>query len=312
MDTLAILIPCYNEEQTISDVVRDFRGIWPWAKIYVYDNNSTDDTVGYAQAAGAIVKFCKEQGKGNVIRQMFREIDAHCYVLVDGDNTYPAKASKQMVELVLKEQKDMVIGDRLSSTYFTQNKRPFHNIGNSLVRRCINSIYQSEIQDVMTGYRAMSYKFVKSFPVLSQGFEIETEMTMHALFYHLAIANVVVDYQDRPEGSKSKLDTYSDGFRVLFTIGKLFKNYRPIRFFGIWAGVFTFVFAITFIPIFISFLQTGVVLRLPTLLFSGLSLVCALFAVYTGLILETISKQMRYDMEWKLQNIQKWEFDPRG
>lgn len=232
MDKIAVLVPCYNEARTIRKVVADWKKALPDAVIYVYDNNSTDDTAAIAQAAGAVVRHEYQQGKGNVIRRMFREIDAQAYIMVDGDDTYPAEYGPQMVELVLEHQADMVVGDRLSSTYFTENKRPFHNFGNSLVRFSINYLFHTSIKDIMTGYRAFSYLFVKSFPVLSRGFEIETEMTIHAADKNMQVDNLVIDYRDRPEGSVSKLNTYSDGFKVLRTILCLFRNYRPMAFFG--------------------------------------------------------------------------------
>ena len=233
MDKIAVLIPCYNESKTIEKVVTDFKKALPEAVIYVYDNNSTDHTDEIARRAGAVVRYEYQQGKGNVIRRMFREIDAQCYIMADGDDTYPAEFAPSMVEKVLNKKVDMVVGDRLSSTYFTENKRPFHNFGNSLVRKCINIMFNTQINDIMTGYRAFSYQFVKSFPVLSKGFEIETEMSIHAVDKNMYIENEVIEYRDRPEGSESKLNTYSDGFRVLKTIAKLYRNYKPMAFFGL-------------------------------------------------------------------------------
>ena len=231
MDKIAVLIPCYNESQTIEKVVRDWRRELPEAVIYVYDNNSTDHTDDIARAAGAVVRYEYQQGKGNVIRRMFREIDSQCYIMIDGDDTYPAEMGREMTDLVLERNVDMVVGDRLSSTYFEENKRPFHNFGNSLVRGTINKLFRSNIRDIMTGYRAFSYEFVKSFPVLSKGFEIETEMSIHAVDKNMNVANVIIEYRDRPEGSESKLNTYSDGFKVLKTIGRLYRNYKPMQFF---------------------------------------------------------------------------------
>ena len=236
MDKIAVLIPCYNESKTIEKVVTDFKKVLPEAVIYVYDNNSTDHTDEIARRAGAVVRYEYQQGKGNVIRRMFREIDAQCYIMADGDDTYPAEFAPSMVEKVLNKKVDMVVGDRLSSTYFTENKRPFHNFGNSLVRKCINIMFKTQINDIMTGYRAFSYQFVKSFPVLSKGFEIETEMSIHAVDKNMYIENEVIEYRDRPEGSESKLNTYSDGFRVLKTIAKLYRNYKPMAFFGLLKG----------------------------------------------------------------------------
>ena len=218
MEKIAVLIPCYNESKTIKKVIEDFKRELPEAIIYVYDNNSKDGTDKIAKKAGAIVRYERKQGKGNVIRSMFRDINAECYIMIDGDDTYPAEYARKMCDLVLKNGSDMVIGDRLSSTYFTENKRPFHNIGNVIVRKLINMIYKSDIRDVMTGYRAFSYQFVKTFPVLSKGFEIETEMTIHTLDKNMLVDNVVIEYRDRPEGSKSKLNTYSDGVKVIKTI----------------------------------------------------------------------------------------------
>ena len=227
---IAVLIPCYNESKTIAKVVQDFKKVLPQADIYVYDNNSRDKTDEIAKEAGAIVRYEYRQGKGNVIRTMFRDIDADCYLIVDGDDTYPVEFAPEMVNLVLNKNADMVVGDRLSSTYFTENKRPFHNVGNVLVRRLVNQFFKGNIVDIMTGYRAFSPLFVKSFPVLSQGFEIETEMTIHALDKNLHVENLPVTYRDRPQGSESKLNTYSDGFKVLKTIFRLYKDYRPLPF----------------------------------------------------------------------------------
>ena len=232
MDKTAVLIPCYNEEQTIAKVVRDAKNALPEAVVYVYDNNSTDRTVQLAEAAGAVVRHEYRQGKGNVIRRMFREIDAECYLMIDGDDTYPLDCARELVDKVMEHGADMVVGDRLSSTYFTENKRPFHNFGNSLMRTGINRLFGSDIKDIMTGYRAFSYEFVKTFPVFSKGFEIETEMSIHAVNYNMQVENVVVDYRDRPAGSKSKLNTYSDGMRVIRKMLQLYKNYRPLKFFG--------------------------------------------------------------------------------
>ena len=233
MSKIAVLIPCYNESKTIAKVVSDYKAVLPTADIYVYDNNSKDDTDKIANEAGAIVRYERRQGKGNVIRTMFREIDADCYIMIDGDDTYPAENAAEMCRLVLEEKVDMVIGDRLSSTYFEENKRPFHNFGNSLVRGLINRLFHANVKDIMTGYRAFSKPFVKHFPVLSQGFEIETEMTIHALDKNFYIREVPVQYRDRPEGSVSKLNTYSDGAKVLMTIARLFREYKPFLFFSI-------------------------------------------------------------------------------
>ena len=263
VDKIAVLIPCYNEEKTIEKVVLDWRESLPEAVVYVYDNNSTDRTADIAREAGAVVRHEYQQGKGNVIRRMFREIDAMCYIMVDGDDTYPAEYGRQMADLVLLKNADMVVGDRLSSTYFEENKRPFHNFGNSLVRGSINRLFKTNIRDIMTGYRAFSFLFVKSFPVLSKGFEIETEMSIHAVDKNMRIENVIIEYRDRPEGSESKLNTYSDGMRVLSTIFRLYKNYKPMYFFG-WLSVILFALTvILFVPVFIDYTQTGLVPRFP-------------------------------------------------
>ena len=253
------------ESKTIGKVVTDFQKVLPEAVIYVYDNNSTDHTDEIARKAGAVVRYEYQQGKGNVIRRMFREIDAECYIMADGDDTYPAEFAPEMAEKVLNKKVDMVVGDRLSSTYFTENKRPFHNFGNSLVRKAINVMFKTEIKDIMTGYRAFSYQFVKSFPVLSKGFEIETEMSIHAVDKNMLLENVVIEYRDRPEGSESKLNTYSDGFKVLKTIGRLFKNYKPLNFFGLISAILMVLALIFFIPVFSIYLETGKVPTFPTL-----------------------------------------------
>ena len=249
MDKIAVLIPCYNESKTIKKVVEDYKRILAEATIYVYDNNSSDGTDEIARKAGAVVRYEYQQGKGNVIRRMFREIDAECYIMTDGDDTYPVEPTPDMAKMVLEQGVDMVVGDRLSSTYFTENKRPFHNFGNSLVRKSINSLFKSDVKDIMTGLRAFSYGFVKTFPVISKGFEIETEMTIHAIDKNMFIKNVVVDYRDRVEGSVSKLNTFSDGFKVIKTIIRLFKDYKPLRFFTTIALVLFVLALIFFVPV---------------------------------------------------------------
>lgn len=290
---IAVLIPCYNESKTIAKVVTDYRNALPEADIYVYDNNSTDHTDDIARTAGAIVRYERRQGKGNVIRRMFREIDADCYIMTDGDDTYPAESATEMVRLVLEDQADMVIGDRLSSTYFTENKRLFHNTGNRLVRMLINLIFNSNIQDIMTGYRAFSRQFVKHFPVLSKGFEIETEMTIHALDKNFYIREVPVEYRDRPEGSVSKLNTVQDGIRVIKTIFALFKDYRPMLFFGLLSVVSSVIGVVLFMPVFIEYLKSGLVPRFPTLIAAiGLVIIGILFFM-VGLILDVIAKKHR-------------------
>lgn len=303
MDKIAVLIPCYNEEKTIEKVVTEAKQMLPEAVIYVYDNNSTDKTVELAKKAGAVVRYETKQGKGNVIRRMFREIDALCYVMVDGDDTYPMDKVREMTELVLDKQVDMVVGDRLSSTYFQENKRPFHNVGNTVVRNSINKLFKCDIKDIMTGFRAMSYEFVKSYPVLSKGFEIETEMTIHAVFNQMSIANVIVDYRDRPEGSESKLNTYSDGMKVLALIVKLYKNYRPFAFFTWMAALMTIVAAVMFFWVFARFLNTGLVENMPTLIVSGFIELAAVQAFFTGMILSDMVTKNRRDFELQLNEI---------
>lgn len=303
MDKIAVLIPCYNESKTIEKVVTDFKRELPEATIYVYDNNSTDGTDKIAEAAGAVVRYEYQQGKGNVIRRMFRDIDAECYIITDGDDTYPAEYAREMADKVLYRNVDMVVGDRLSSTYFEENKRPFHNFGNSIVRNSINSLFKSDIKDIMTGYRAFSYMFVKTFPVLSKGFEIETEMSIHAVDKNLFVENVVIDYRDRPEGSESKLNTYSDGFKVLRTIFRLFKNYKPMQFFSLLALVLAIISVAFFAPVFVTFLKTGVVDKMPTLIVSGFTMLAAIQSLFSGLILTTITQKNRQDFEMQLMNM---------
>ena len=305
MDKIAVLIPCYNEASTVAKVVADFRKTLPEAIIYVYDNNSTDRTTELAAAAGAVVRHEYQQGKGNVIRRMFREVDAECYIMADGDDTYPAEAAPEMADLVLNRQADMVVGDRLSSTYFDENKRPFHNLGNSLVRAGINLLFKSSIRDIMTGYRAFSYQFVKTFPVLSKGFEIETEMSIHAVDKNLHIENVVVQYRDRPEGSESKLNTYSDGFKVIRTIIKLFRNYRPLAFFGIIALLLAILAVLFFIPVFSEYMNTGLVPNFPTLIVCGFTMIAAIQALFSGLVLETLRQKSRQDFELELYRVSR-------
>ena len=305
MDKIAVLIPCYNESQTVGKVVEDWKRELPEATIYVYDNNSSDDTAEIAENAGAVVRYEYQQGKGNVIRRMFREIDAECYVMIDGDDTYPAEFGRQMVSKVLERGVDMVVGDRLSSTYFEENKRPFHNFGNSLVRGAINRLFKSNIRDIMTGYRAFSYQFAKTFPVLSKGFEIETEMSIHAVEKNMLVENVIIEYRDRPEGSESKLNTYSDGMRVLATIARLYKNYKPFRFFGMLALLLLVISAAMFVPVLATYIRTGLVPNFPTLIVSGFVALTAIQALFAGLILTTLVEKDRQDFEFKLQIIQK-------
>ena len=294
---VAVLIPCYNEEKTIGKVVKDFKASLPEAKIYVFDNNSSDKSAEIAKSAGAIVQKETRQGKGNVVRTMFREIDADCYIMVDGDDTYPAEDAKEMVRLVLEDNVDMVIGDRLSSTYFVENKRKFHNFGNKLVRGLINLIFRSNIRDIMTGYRAFSHDFVKTFPVLSEGFEIETEMTIHALDKRMSVKEIPVQYRDRKSGSESKLNTVSDGIKVLVTIMHLFEEYRPLLFFGLISLLFFAVALIFGIPVFIEFLQTHMVPRFPTLILSGILLTLSVLTLLCGIILDVVVRKHRQNFE---------------
>ena len=305
MDKIAVLIPCYNESKTIEKVVKDAKAALPEAVIYVYDNNSTDGTDEIARKAGAIVRYEYQQGKGNVIRTMFREIQAHCYIMIDGDDTYPLEYAPQMGEEVLKRHKDMVIGDRLSSTYYKENKRPFHNFGNSLMMHSINSLFGCKIKDIMTGYRAFSYDFVKTFPVLSKGFEIETEMTIHAVSNNMAIENVIVEYRDRPEGSVSKLNTYSDGIKVIFTMIKLYKNYKPMGFFTILSAILAAIAVGFFVPVFIEYLQSGLVERFPTMIACGFVGLAALHSFFAGMILSDMTIKNRRDFEFRRNLIQK-------
>ena len=300
---IAVLIPCYNESKTIEKVVKDYKNALPEADIYVYDNNSTDGTDKIAKKAGAIVKYETKQGKGNVIRTMFREIEADCYLMIDGDDTYPAESAREMCDYVLNNNVDMVIGDRLSSTYFTENKRAFHNFGNRIVRWSINTIFRSKINDIMTGYRAFSYEFVKSYPVLSKGFEIETEMTIHAIDKNFTLKEIPVQYRDRPEGSVSKLNTYKDGVRVIKTIATLFKEYKPGLFFNIISALIFIIAAILAIPVFIEYMNTGLVPRFPTLIVSGLLVVISLLLTTTSIILQVIVKKNKQIFEILLNQI---------
>lgn len=301
MDKIAVLVPCYNEEKTIEKVVTDWKSVLPEATIYIYDNNSKDKTAEIAKKAGAVVRYEHMQGKGNVIRRMFREIDAECYIMVDGDDTYPADLGREMVDEVLINNVDMVVGDRLSSTYFQENKRPFHNFGNNIVRTFINSMFKSDIKDIMTGLRAFSYQFVKTFPVLSKGFEIETEMTIHAVEKNMYVKNIVIAYRDRPEGSTSKLNTYSDGMKVIKTIFSLYKDHQPMKFFGIISLVLTTLAIVFFVPVFVEYLKTGLVPNFPTLIVCGFSIIAALLSLFSGLILQTIVQKDRSEFEFRLQ-----------
>lgn len=302
MEKIAVLIPCYNESKTIAKVVCDWKWALPEATIYVYDNNSTDATAEIARAAGAVVRPEYQQGKGNVIRRMFREIDAQVYLMADGDDTYPADHAREMADLVLEKQADMVVGDRLSSTYFTENKRPFHNFGNSLVRWGINILFSSDVRDIMTGCRAFSYEFVKTFPVLSTGFEIETEMTIHALDKNMKIDHVTIDYRDRPDGSESKLNTFRDGFKVIKTILRLHRTYKPYSFFGLIAAALLLLAVAFFIPVLVTYIRTGLVPNFPTLIVCGFTAIAALLSFFTGLQLQNAVQKNKQDFE--LQRIQ--------
>ena len=305
MDKIAVLIPCYNEEKTIDKVVRDFQAALPGAVIYVYNNNSSDRTAQIAEKAGAIVRNEYMQGKGNVIRRMFREVDAECYIMTDGDDTYPAESAMEMANLVLRHHADMVVGDRLSSTYFIENKRPFHNFGNSLVRNSINALFHSDIKDIMTGYRAFSYEFVKTFPVLSKGFEIETEMSIHAVDKNMQVENVIIEYRDRPEGSSSKLNTYSDGLKVLKMIGRLYRTYNPFGFFGIIAFILATIAVCFFIPVALDYARTGLVAKFPTLIACGFTLIAAIQSFFAGMELQNNVQKNRQDFEMLLMEKKK-------
>lgn len=302
MDKIAVLVPCYNEGKTIEKVVTDFKRVLPEAVIYVYDNNSTDGTAEIAAKAGAVVRHEYYQGKGNVIRRMFQEVDAECYLMVDGDDTYPAESAREMADKVLERNVDMVVGDRLYSTYFEENKRPFHNFGNSIVRWGINTFFKNDIKDIMTGYRAFSYRFVKTFPVLSKGFEIETEMSIHAIDKNMFVENVVIDYRDRPEGSVSKLNTYSDGIKVIGTIVRLFQTYRPLAFFGTVAAILMVLAIGFFIPVWITYADTGMVPNFPTLIVCGFVALASIQSFFAGLILQTMYRKNRQDFEMQLHD----------
>jgi len=305
MKKIAVLIPCYNESKTIEKVVRDFREVLPTADIYVYDNNSKDGTDALARNAGAIVKYEYKQGKGNVIRSMFRDIEADCYLMIDGDDTYPAEFAKEMCDIVLEGKADMVIGDRLSSTYFTENKRPFHNVGNKVVRLLINKLFNNNVKDIMTGYRAFSYSFVKGFPVLSKGFEIETEMTIHAVDKNFKLVEVPVTYRDRPEGSVSKLNTVSDGIKVIKTIGRLFKEYRPAIFFNIIASIFLIISCFLISPVLIEYFKTGLVPKFPSLIVSSILFLLSSLLWVTGIILQVIVKKHKEMYELYMHLVKK-------
>lgn len=305
MDKIAVLIPCYNEERTIAKVVTDAREALPEAVVYVYDNNSTDRTVELARDAGAVIRYEHMQGKGNVMRRMFREIEAECYIMVDGDDTYPMEYAREMADKVLLHSADMVVGDRLSSTYYTENKRPFHNFGNSFVKNCINRFFDTDIQDIMTGYRAFSFPFVKTFPVLSRGFEIETEMSIHAADKHMQVDNVIIEYRDRPEGSESKLNTFSDGFKVLTRILNLYKNYKPFSFFSLLSSVLAALGIGFLIPVIMEYVKTGLVPKFPTLIVCCFVLAASLQSFFAGLVLQSIEQKNKQDFEMLLIQVQE-------
>lgn len=310
MNKIAVLIPCYNEGKTIKKVVEDCKKALkniPNSTVYVYDNNSTDSTAKLAKEAGAVVRHEYMQGKGNVIRRMFREIDAECYIMIDGDDTYPAEEIPTMASYVLDKKYDMIVGDRLSSSYFEENKRPFHGIGNKLVRGSINFFFKNDIRDIMTGYRAFSTEFVKTYPVLSKGFEIETEMSIFAIVNNMSIVNHVIEYRDRPAGSESKLNTFSDGFKVLWLIFTLYRNYKPFKFYGIFALFLTIIAAAFFIPhVWIPYHLTGKVANMPTLVTCGFCIIAAIISFYSGLILDTIQRKERREFEFRLQEVHQW------
>lgn len=304
---IAVLVPCYNEALTIEKVVTDFKRVLPEAEIYVYDNNSTDNTAEVARNAGAIVRYEYKQGKGNVIRSMFQDIEADCYIMVDGDDTYPAEDAVLLLEVFKNRKGDMVIGDRLSSTYYEENERPFHNTGNALVRALINVIYRSDVKDIMTGLRVFSRRFVKSFPVVCKGFELETEMTFHALDKNMNLESVPIEYRDRPDGSESKLNTFGDGARVLATIVRLFKNYKPFVFLGLISIILTLVSLIMIIPVLVQYFQTGLVERFPTLIVSGFVFLGAMISFFSGIILDVLAHQKRQQFEFRLQEVEYQE-----
>ncbi|MBQ6909227.1 MAG: glycosyltransferase [Synergistaceae bacterium] len=307
MQSIAVLIPCYNEAKTIKKVVEDWKRELPEAKIYVYDNNSTDGTAKIAEDAGAVVRYERLQGKGNVVRRMFQEIEADCYIMADGDDQHPAEEGCGMAELVLNNGVDMVIGDRLSSSYFQENQRRFHNFGNNLVRYLINKIFNANVKDIMTGYRALSYRFVKSFPVVSQGFEIEAEMTIHAVDKNMSFVNKTVPFRNRPEGSVSSMNTIVDGIKVIKTILHLFCDYRPFVFFSLIAACLSILSLIFFIPVLNEYFQTGLVPRFPTLIICGFAMIAAINLFIAGIILQTIKHKERREFEFRLQVISQWQ-----
>ena len=305
----AILIPCYNESKTIEKVVTDFKRVMPHADIYVYDNNSTDGTDKIAENAGAIVRYEYEQGKGNVVRSMFRDIEADCYIMVDGDDTYPAEPALEFEKLILNGEADMVIGDRLSSTYFEENDRPFHNTGNKLVRKLINLFFKSELNDIMTGMRGFSFNFVKSFPISSKEFEIETEMSVFALMNNFKIKELPVEYRDRIGSSESKLNTYSDDFKVISMIFKLIRDERPLFFFSIVALLLLILSGIYFFPILFRYFATGYVLKIPTLIVISTVVIIAAIIFFVGVILHVLKKHNSNRLEHHLILLNEYKND---
>jgi glycosyltransferase involved in cell wall biosynthesis len=301
---VAVLIPCYNEEQTVGKVIDDFKRQLPGCEVYVYDNNSKDKTSEIAVQHGAIVKKEYRQGKGNVVRSMFRDIDADCYVMADGDDTYPAEFVHKLIEPVAKGEANMVIGDRLSNgSYKSENKRAFHNLGNDMVRNLINKLFRSNIRDIMTGYRAFDREFVKSIPVLSPGFEIETEMTIHALDKKFLIKEIPIDYRDRPDGSFSKLNTFRDGLKVLKTIFMLFKDYKPLRFFGIASLIFLVLGLAAGLPVIFEFVRTSYIRKVPSAILAVGLVILSTLSFAMGIILDTIVKQHRQMYELILNQL---------
>lgn len=303
-EKVAVLIPCYNEALTIEKVVKDFQKELPNADIYVYDNNSSDETSAIAKKAGAIVRKEPRQGKGNVIRQMFLEIEADYYLMVDGDDTYPAEFCHDLLKPLQEKMADMTIGDRLSNgTYTEENKRAFHDFGNNLVKNSINRLYKSNIQDVMTGYRGFSRAFVKSFPVMSSGFQIETEFTIHALDKRFRLVEVPIQYRDRPEGSESKLNTFSDGFKVIMTIVKMFKDYKPFLFFMLGFALFFILGLLVGLPVIIEFAKTGFIDKMPSAILASSLMVLAVLSLVTGLILDTVVSNAKKEYELNLYRV---------
>ncbi|WP_079527291.1 DPM/DPG synthase family glycosyltransferase [Halobacillus hunanensis] len=301
---VAVLIPCYNEEQTIGSVIQDFRKELPQADIYVYDNNSKDQTSKVAEENGAIVSREYKQGKGNVVRSMFRDIEADYYVMVDGDRTYPAKFVHQLLEPLINQEANIVIGDRLSNgTYIEENKRKFHNLGNNLVRNLINFLYKSDLKDIMTGYRAFDRLFVKSMPIMSPGFEIETEMTLHTLDKRFTIREIPIEYKDRPDGSESKLNTFSDGYKVLNKIFNLFKEYKPLLFFSFWSGVFLLLGLSAGIPVIVEFINMGYISKVPSAILAVGLVILSVLSLVCGLILDTVAANFNKQYELELNKI---------